>query len=166
MRVHVISKMEFDDLMIRNGIDDNTVEKFDSIMFISIVDTDNLKGPHFKEDHDNAITLRFDDVEHNGEVARVLVDDPDSLLKDHTQNRAFSEAQANRLYKFIKKNREKETCIVHCMAGISRSGAVGTFVNGYCKGDWDLFKRTNAYISPNPRVHRMLTAARYNDLDD
>lgn len=153
MRVHILSKMEFDSLMKQNGITDSNVEKFDSIMFISIIDTENRAGPYFKEDHENVINLRFDDVEHDGEASPT----------QEESTKAFSEEQAKDLYEFIKKHREVETCIVHCMAGISRSGAVGTFVNGFCQGDWDRFKRDNAYISPNGRVSRMLNAAKYND---
>jgi len=153
MRVHVLGKMEFDNLMKQNGINDSSVERFDSIMFISIIDTENKEGPYFKEDHENVINLRFDDVEHDGE----------SSPTQEAQTRAFSELQAKMLYEFIKKHREKETCIVHCMAGISRSGAVGTFITGYCQGDWERFKRDNPYVMPNPRVHRMLNAAKYND---
>ena len=157
MKVHVFSKREFDGVMNHHKITDENVEKFDSIFFISIVDTDQFsesREPHFKEDHENVMNLAFDDVEHDLEASP-------------TQQygcKAFSEKQANALFNFIKKHRDKETCIVHCMAGISRSGAVGTFVNGYAQGDWEKFKRDNPYIHPNGRVHRMLNAAKYNDI--
>jgi len=160
MRVHILNKNGFDHIMKQNGIDDSNVEQFNSILFISITDTDNFidrKEPYFKENHDNVINLSFDDVEHDGEPS------PTNFGKG---TRAFSEKQAKQLYEFIKKNREVETCLVHCMAGISRSGAVGTFINGYCRGDWERFKRDNPQIAPNARVSRMLNAARYNDLDD
>ena len=156
MRVHILAKREFDGLMATNKITDENVGKMDSIFFISIIDTDTFsesREPYFKEDHANVLNLRFDDVEHD-------------LMASSTQAydaRAFTEEQAKILYSFIKAHREKETCIVHCMAGISRSGAVGTFVNGYCGGDWELFKRDNPMILPNARVHRMLNAAKYND---
>ena len=156
MRVHILNKKEFDVLMANNKITDKNVEKMDSIFFISIVDTDVFsvsREPYFKEDHANVMTLKFDDVEHD-------------MMASPTQaydTRAFTEGQAKKLYEFIKTHREKETCIVHCMAGISRSGAVGTFVNGYAQGDWELFKRDNPFISPNGRVHRMLNEAKYND---
>lgn len=162
MRVHILGKREFDKLMEINEINDKNVEKFDSIMFISIVDTDELnsmwdfdRGTNhwFKENHDNVINMKFDDVEHDGEASPT----------QEVNTRAFSEKQAKELYEFIKKHRDKETCIVHCMAGISRSGAVGTFVNGYCQGDWERFKRDNPMISPNPRIHKMLNDAKYND---
>ena len=153
MRVNILSKLEFDKLMSHNSITDENVEKFDNIMFISIVDTQNKKGPYFKSDHDNVINLRFDDVEKSGEAS--------PTQKEFTK--AFSAKQAKDLYNFIKKHDEKETCIVHCMAGISRSGAVGTFVNDFYKGDLDRFKRENPYISPNQKVYRMLKEQWQND---
>ena len=112
MKVHVLSKMEFDGLMNQHGITDDNVRKFAGIMFISIVDTQNEKGPHFKEDHENVINLRFDDVEH----------DLESSPTQQFNTKAFDKDQAKKLFQFIKKNREVEQCIVHCMAGISRLG--------------------------------------------
>jgi len=163
MRVHVLSKRLFDKLMADNKITDENVEKMDSIFFISITDTpqvlrmmgfdENYNDHYFKEDHDNVLNLEFDDVEHDGQ----------SSPTNDGDTRAFSESQAEMLYQFIKKHRDKETCIVHCQAGISRSGAVGSFINGYCQGDWEKFKRDNPQVMPNPRVHRMLNAAKYND---
>jgi predicted protein tyrosine phosphatase len=155
MRVHILSKMGFDNLMETNGINDSNVEKFDSIMFISIVDTQNRKGPYFKENHDNVINLRFDDVEHDGEASPT----------QEESTKAFSEEQADELYKFIKKNREKETCIVHCMAGISRSSGCGLFIVDYTKSNLEDFNRRHPWISPNQRVYRMLKNRWYDDLD-
>jgi predicted protein tyrosine phosphatase len=155
MRVHILSKMGFDNLMETNGINDSNVEKFDSIMFISIVDTQNQKGPYFKEKHDNVINLRFDDVEHDGEASPT----------QEESTKAFSEEQADELYKFIKKNREKETCIVHCMAGISRSSGCGLFIVDYTKSNLEDFNRRHPWISPNQRVYRMLKNRWYDDLD-
>lgn len=144
MKVKVLSKVDFDNLMIKNGITDENVEKFDSVMFISIVDTD--KENYFKRNHDNVINLKFDDVEISGQESYTK--------KDETK--AFTEKQAAALYSFIKKNNEKEQCIVHCMAGISRSAACGRFVIDYTRGDYDEFKRTNNQMMPNARVERLL----------
>lgn len=164
MRVHIFGKREFDKLMIENNITDENVESRDSIFFISITDTPELlsklgfnedrNNHYFKEDHENVINLDFDDVENDGES---------SPTKKDRDTRAFSEKQAKRLYEFIKQHKDKETCIVHCMAGISRSGAVGSFVNGYAQGDWERFKRDNPWIVPNARVYRMLNEVKYND---
>jgi len=156
MEVHVLGKKEFDMLMLRNNINDDNVDDRDKIMLISIVDTDiwnDGREHYFKENHENVFNLEFDDVEHDGEPS------PTNWNKG---TKAFSEQQAKELFEFINKNRDKTSCVVHCMAGISRSGAVGTFINGYCGGDWDFFKRMNPQISPNARVERMLNQARYD----
>ena len=155
MRVHILAKREFDKLMQVNDITDENVEKFDSMIFISIVDT-LCETNHFEKDHNNCITLKFDDVENDLEPS------PTQIFS----TKAFTKDQAKKLFDFIKANRDKEKCVVHCMAGISRSGAVGTFINGYAKGDWELFMRTNRNIMPNGRVHRMLNEAKYNDYEN
>ena len=155
MKVFILSKPQFDSLMRTNNLNDSTVESRDSVFIISIVDTDQFSAsrePHFKENHENVLNLAFDDCEHDGQ--------PSPTQPEGTQ--AFSESQAKELFEFIEKHRNKEQCIVHCMAGISRSGAVGTFINGYGQGDWGDFKRINPQISPNERVHRMLNEAKYN----
>jgi len=155
MKVHVVSKNRFDTIMEMNGLDDSNIEERDDFFLISIVDTDkwiDTKEPHFKENHENVLNLVFDDVEHDGEPSPTNWDEG---------TRAFTEKQAKEVFDFIQKHREKKACIVHCMAGISRSGAIGSFINGYCGGDWEDFKRTNPQINPNARVHRMLNEAKY-----
>ena len=156
MKVRVLSKNLFDMVMQNNSINDGNVEKWNKHFFISIVDTDQFsvsREPFFKSDHENLLNLAFDDCEHDGQ--------PSPTQPSGTK--AFSEEQAAKLFSFIKKHRDKEECIVHCMAGISRSGAVGAFINGYCGGDWEEFKRQNPQIIPNGRVERMLNKAKYND---
>lgn len=156
MKVYIFGKRQFDDLMRANDINESNVETRTDIFLISIVDTDvwlESKEPFFKEDHENVLNLKFDDVEHDGEP---------SPTNFNQGTRAFTEEQATKLFQFIKKHRDKKTCIVHCMAGISRSGAVGTFINGYCGGNWEEFKRINPQICPNARVERMLNKAKYD----
>jgi len=176
MKIHVLNKRTFDSLMVENNINDDNVENRDSVFFISIVDTyffnpfgdgpesqkwvDQLKDQldhYFKKDYDNVINLEFDDCDHDGQPS------PTNVSK---QTKAFSKKQAETLFQFIKKHREKETCVVHCMAGISRSGAVGSFINNYIKGDRERFERNNPQILPNGRVLRMLNEVRYDDLED
>lgn len=156
MRVSVLNKMQFDQLMIDNKITDETVETRDSVIFISIVDTDKLNEyaiPYFKKNHENVLNLQFDDCEHDGE----------SSPTQSERTKAFSIEQAKEVFDFVKKHRDKETCIVHCMAGIARSAGVGFFINGYCRGDWTQFKQENPQICPNPRVLRMLNQVKRND---
>jgi len=101
MRVHVVNKRSFDQMMTINNITDENIEKRDNLFLISIIgtDTDNpyadnpdfaeqweqQMGHYFKEDHNNVMNLEFDDVENDGGI------DPMGIV--HTTN-AFSEKQA------------------------------------------------------------------------
>ena len=87
MKVFVLSKMEFDSLMRKNNLNDGNVESRDHVFLISIVDTENREGPFFKENHENVLNLRFDDVEHDMEVS--------PTQKENT--RAFTKEQAKEL---------------------------------------------------------------------
>lgn len=58
----------------------------------------------------DVLTLFFDDVDRNVEGAKL-----------------FSEEQAEQIIRFIRKNKEADTLLVHCYGGESRSRAVGAF---------------------------------------
>ena len=171
MNVYVYNKTQFDKLMEFNHINDSNVEVRTEIFLISIVDTHihnpfgdgpeskkfekqlvDLLDHHFQKDHNNVMNLEFDDCEHDGQA---------SPTNASNETKAFSEEQASKLFEFIKQNRDRKTCIVHCMAGISRSAAVAEFVNGYCQGDWEEFKRRHPRICPNARVSRLLNKVKY-----
>lgn len=157
MEVRAISKKIFDQTMINHEINDENVENRIEECFISIVDTDQFsksRVPYFKFNHSNVLNLAFDDCEHDGE--------PSPTQPNGTK--AFSKEQAEQLYEFIKINKDRKVCLVHCMAGISRSGAVSSFINGITGGDWQWFKRMNPQIVPNGRVLRLLNQVKYNDL--
>ena len=56
----------------------------------------------------------------------------------------------------IQKDKKDSDMVIHCSAGISRSGAVGTFVCDYCGLDYNEFLKSNPYIMSNPYVLRIL----------
>ena len=82
------------------------------------------------------------------------------IKTDEIQERAMTEQQGKQIIEFIKKIDPEKTeyLIMHCFAGISRSGAVGTFCAEYFKDYIDIqeFKITNFRIDPNPHVLRIL----------
>lgn len=74
--------------------------------------------------------------------------------KEDTGN-IFSEEQASSIVKFLDKIKlieEIKLLVVHCAAGISRSGAVGLFACRYYQLDEKLFMKCNPHIAPNPYV--------------
>ena len=147
MRVLVLNKPEFDSLMAHHGFTDDNIEKQTNFFFISVNDTmGTWSNPYFKEDHDNVLTLSFDDIGEEGEFSPT----------NEIHCVVFDEEMAENLYNFIVKNKDRKTCIVHCIAGVSRSGGVGLFINDFFGGDKELFKRENSHIHPNWRVFSML----------
>ena len=149
MEIFVLSKPLFDKLMETKGIDESNIESKD-VFFISINNTlsfpELLQGdsPYFKNDKSNLKVMYFDDVSE------------DVYLDGKLQSKAFTEDQGKGLLEFIEKNKDKKSCVVHCTAGISRSGAVGLFINDYFKGDYFEFMKVNQYVKPNPHISRVL----------
>lgn len=146
MKVLVLSKNSFDQLMVSNDLDDSNVHSIKDTLFISINNNfDNSVKPHFSENKDNVLILHFDDVEND-------IYENNKLIA-----KSFTNEQGTTLLQFLEKNKNKSKCIVHCTAGISRSGAVGTFINDHYGTDtYDEFKKRNPYVHPNGQVLSVL----------
>lgn len=144
MKITIINKQTFDSLMKQHGITNDNVENITKTFFISINDTCGTTEVPYFENKENVKVLFFDDVDFDIEVS------------SHKIAKAFTTTQAEELFDFINKHKDKESCIVHCAAGMSRSGAVGTFINDYFGGDWFEFKKLNPHIHPNSLVLRLL----------
>jgi predicted protein tyrosine phosphatase len=149
MKVFVCSRNQFKDILSKNNITSENVENKEDIIFISINNTsgDSYK-PYFKENKKNVLVLYFDDasleetIEHNKKNKKILI--------------PFDENHALEIIKFLENNSNAKTSFVHCSAGISRSGAVGTFINDYFHGDFYEFKNLNKDIQPNQHIIRIL----------
>lgn len=143
-------------MMEYNLIDDNNVESKD-IMFISIISpiddfqpliSQLSKQSWFKEEHSNVKILEFGDY------------DESNINNPHI----FNIGQAKELYEFIKNNKDKSMAIIHCGAGISRSGAIGTFIFDMLGSTtYEEFKRKNPRIQPNSHVLRLLRQQQLKD---
>ena len=133
-------------------------------LFISINNYTHWNGqyeehPPFTDDQldgNNVLTLWFDDIT------------PKENLDNHYC--LFDENDVKVIIDFLNKNVVKETkgIVVHCTAGISRSGAVGSVLNDYYnrflednEKQWEdnqLHNYENC-ISPNPHVASLLKKA-------
>lgn len=101
----------------------------------------------------NVLKLCFDDVTEKDTEPNVV---------------HFSKDDANQIVSFLKtvKDDGLNEFYVHCDAGVSRSGAVGTLLNEYFNKflkmnriDDEAFKMNNSHIMPNPEVMRILKVA-------
>ena len=89
-------------------------------------------------EHPNLLVLHFDDVETANPTA-------------------FSIEQARQIVRFVQENGDLPF-LIHCTAGISRSGAVGLAIAEQC-GCVEVFLRDNPDIMPNQLVLRELRQA-------
>lgn len=133
MKIIVLSKEEFKNILAMNGVNNDTVHTvFKDSFFISINNTDTTDV--YLNETENVKVLHFDDCYY-----------------DEFANKVMTDEQADELLNFIDAQiaGNKKTCVVHCEAGISRSGAVGTFICDYTESDWNEFIHTNPQIHPN-----------------
>jgi hypothetical protein len=71
----------------------------------------------------------------------------------------FNDKHAKKIIRLIdlaQKDTQDSVLVVHCTAGISRSGAVATFACDYCKLDYAEFLKNNPCLYPNQFVLRTL----------
>lgn len=146
MKILIVSHKEFEYIMTKNNLDDyNITDK--KLSVISIVETFDGGLHHwFKEDHDNVLNLDFDDIE-----------DKEMVLATYTA-KGFSFDQGKKVISFLEgiDVDDCEILLIHCAAGISRSGAIGRFSNDYFRLDNGEFTRNNSKIHPNARTMRIL----------
>lgn len=157
MRVRVLPKNMFDTLLQKIKIDEDNVES-QNAAFISIVNSDLAETSFFKNDHSNVLRLVFDDTTQEENHNR--------LRKGLSELRVFSREQAQQILEFSNKHKDVETIYVHCLAGRSRSGAVGTFINDvYGSQTFQQFLQTNTTVSPNYYILALLRRV-YNNIED
>lgn len=146
IKIHVISAREFKDLMKMNGITEDNVETFVDCAMIEINDPNDDVSCYFKKDHANVIRFFFYDVTE----------------LESQRYKAMDKNDAEKMFAFIKRipsNPKIKHVIVHCHAGISRSGAVGTFIQEYLGIDYRSFIQMNPQIHPNSLVKSLLIKA-------
>jgi len=147
MKILIVPQRQFDETMKKHNLNDGNIEEKTKLALISVVETFEQGYQHwFKEDHVNVLNFDFDDIEK-------------AELETATYTaKGFSFEQGKKLIKFLESI-DKEKCnllIVHCAAGISRSGAIGTYANEFLQLDNKEFLNNNKYIHPNGRTLRIL----------
>jgi predicted protein tyrosine phosphatase len=98
------------------------------------------------------LSLQFDDLTH-AEFER------DLEYYQKKGMRLMSEDDAKNIVSFIDRMNSLNHNVklyINCEAGISRSGAVGTFVVDYLQLPFDKFSKMNPHISPNISILSML----------
>lgn len=150
MKIKVLSRSMFRRMLSQSEVTSDNVENIENTFFISINNPDDLPTDvYFPQDKENVKVLFFPDIEQDREIP-LIGTGKTKLMKAMTQE------QAAELFEFIKKHKDKEQCIIHCTAGISRSGAIGLFINEFMSQNYNEFKRENPSVLPNYHVYRLL----------
>ncbi len=147
MKIDVLPRRFFE--RIKGTSDETEVLKTTRVISINSRDDE----PPFSEESlhsPNLLCLRFDDI----------------AVPDYETGILFSEKDAQAILSFVHD--DSMPLIVHCSAGISRSGAVGEVLDWYYnqwrsdnKDDHQYFLENNRQVMPNPLVRRLLMQALY-----
>lgn len=118
---------------------------YDYGCFISILDVDNYEQ-NFDLSIGNFLQVRMWDIEED------IVQNNGCVLEKP------SDIELKKIVDFVNKHKDKSSFIVHCSAGISRSGAVATFIKDkfHDEVDSENFNRNNKNIQPNLYILKKL----------
>ena len=145
LSIHILPARLFRKLMIENQINDTNVEERDSLAMISISEPNSPEEYcYFREDHNNIKRFFFYDID-----------------EEHKDYPRFSREDAKRMFDFIVEKLQDpkvKKFIIHCHAGISRSGAVGEFIQELIGMDYFEFHTQHPHILPNGWVKKLLNA--------
>jgi predicted protein tyrosine phosphatase len=153
--VYALSWHSFCATMQHNKVDDSNIESRTSAIIEIMGEQDLLGMPfYFKEDHPNVIRLIFDDVLEDLQVIKIAGYGGDT--REYIPVVVMKEEQGRQIVKFVRTNEKAVNFIIHCAAGVSRSGAVAKFINEVFGGTDREFHFLNPYVKPNYVVLNML----------
>lgn len=109
--------------------------------YICIHDSNN---PHIIDDTENVLNVWFDDTDPTNDVQY-----PPNIVH-------FSEDDALKIKNFVNQNENANFWMIHCTAGICRSGAVGEVLSEFFQIPYWEFKQDNPQIKPNIHVKNLL----------
>jgi predicted protein tyrosine phosphatase len=125
MKVYGFSRVEFIEYLTINSITDATVENFKEEFFISILSSGGpMAEPVFSQLHSNVLTIQFDDVD--ADISKWGQD-----VGHMVEAKVITESHALTLIKFIDSIPSFARINIHCVYGISRTGALAKFLEEY-----------------------------------
>lgn len=144
MKITILSKLEFGQIMRQSNVTNNNIGDKD-VFIISVNNSVYYDTKSYFEGcvSENVLRLYFDDISEPEEPFRM-----------------FSEEDASSIVDFVKYIDEKKTenthIIIHCSAGKNRSGSIGKFISDYFDYGFDRLISENPQIMGNPVVSTLL----------
>lgn len=182
IEIHTLSVADFKHTMQNNDLYDSNIEQRTDLAVISIGnsfedgDPDDIfsNGPSsrwFRHQHKNVLNLTFDDItapekwQKMTQFAKQSAGGSDSGKNEVPGSDCvlFDEEMASRLVQFVEENRAAKVWIVHCSAGISRSGAVSRWLKDCLKFKYGIEANNvdGRYAVPNAYVLQVLDKVSY-----
>lgn len=144
MEIFAISRHRMEQLMASESF------SMKDYNIISIIDHD-AEWIFAEPTEPNVLQLRFNDLEDEDwktEAELAMIEKKGWIL--------FSEVQASQILDFMNRMDKTKDLIVHCVAGISRSGAIADFARTKFNIPFEKFIFQNPQIQPNSWVRRLL----------
>ena len=135
---------------------ENVQEKCPETMFISFTGYNpapNQESYWKSSKASNVIYIETDDV-YEDSTYPDLANPGESIPV-----KAMTAEQAENLVEFIMRNKDCKRAIIHCHAGISRSGATGVFVNELFNNSENEFYIKHPQVKPNYHILDLLRKA-------
>jgi len=114
----------------------------------------------------NVLNLWFDDAEEEIPLNHQLWRKFGVENTEADEMKLFNEDMANTIFEFVKANENAKGWILHCTAGINRSGAVGGFLADYFGINYLEFKGYNPQVVGNSLVKKLLTRKLLENFDN
>lgn len=121
------------------------MSKYDYACFISILDADN-KEKKYDTNLANFLQVKFRDIEE------------DLFINENLKYAKPSDEDLQKIVDFVNRHKDKDVFVIHCSAGISRSGAVATYIQDKFQDEVDKsnFMKNNKQIQPNLYILKTL----------
>ena len=139
-KIQAIPKVAFD-----KAFTTEIMSKYDYACFISILDADSTEQK-YDRNLANFLQVKFWDIEEDLFTNKIL-----KYAKP-------SDEELQKIVDFVNRHSDKDVFVIHCSAGISRSGAVATYIKDKFHDEVNevYFSSNNHHIQPNLYVLKSL----------
>lgn len=132
---------------------------------IDIMSKDKCKLFSTKELTDDCIIISINDTGYDTEIynnkniidiCKLWFDDIDNIKYEDNDLKLMTKDQGKQIKDFVNKYKDRvKHIVIHCTAGISRSGAVGFVLARYLNGDDKYLWAKDRYL-PNKHVYKLM----------
>lgn len=167
VEIHTLSAADFKHTMKNNDLYDCNIEQRTDVAVISIANSfedsepDDIfsNGPSsrwFRQRHRNVLNLIFDDISAPERAQAGVSPAGNGYV-------LFDESMAREIVAFVEANKDAAVWIVHCSAGVSRSGAVSRWLKDRLEFKYGIEANNvdGRHAVPNAHVLKVLDRVLY-----